>query len=216
MSSNQPPGYGYPQGGSGGQDPYGQNPYGQQPHPQGQNPYDQQPPPFPQQQPPSPYGYPQAPPAGYGQMPVDPALAGMPPLADSGQRFLARLIDLGIFIVLFIVLMVVTGTSVTDTGPFLGIELVVGLCAFLYEALMLQSTGQTVGKKVMKIRVAKLADGSPPGSAAWGRAAVYSFINVVPCVGVILWLLNVLWHLWDKPYRQCWHDKAAKTVVVKI
>ncbi|MGW3241471.1 RDD family protein [Streptomyces sp. NPDC001070] len=211
MSSNQPPGYGYPQGGSGGQNPYGENPYGQQPHPQGQNPYDQQP--FPQQQ--SPYAYPQQP-AGYGQMPVDPALAGMPPLADSGQRFLARLIDLGIFIVAFIVLLVATGTSLTDTGPLLGIELVIGVGAFLYEALMLQSTGQTVGKKVMKIRVAKLADGSPPGSAAWGRAAVYSFIGVVPCVGFILSLLNVLSHLWDKPYRQCWHDKAAKTVVVKV
>ncbi|MFF3559094.1 RDD family protein [Streptomyces sp. NPDC002574] len=216
MSSNQPPGYGYPQGGSGGQDPYGQNPYGQQPHPQGQNPYDQQqPPPFPQQ-PASPYGYPQAPPAGYGQMPVDPALAGMPPLADSGQRFLARLIDFGMFFVALIILLVVTGTSVMDTGAFLGIELLVFGGQFIYEALMLQSTGQTIGKKVMKIRVAKLADGSPPGSAAWGRAAVYSFIGVVPCVGVILSLLNVLSHLWDKPYRQCWHDKAAKTVVVKV
>ncbi|WP_431959655.1 RDD family protein [Actinacidiphila sp. bgisy160] len=210
MSSNQPPGYGYPQGGSGGQDPYGQNPYGQQPHPQGQNPYDQQP--FPQQQ--QPYAYPQQAP-GYGQMPTDPALAGMPPLAGSGQRFVARLIDGGIFLVVLIVLMAATSTSFTDTGAFLGIELLVFAGAFVYEGLMLQSTGQTIGKKVMKIRVAKLADGSPPGGAAWGRAAVYSFVGVVPCVGFILSLLNVLWHLWDKPYRQCWHDKAAKTVVVQ-
>ena len=28
-------------------------------------------------------------------------------------------------------------------------------------------------------------------------------------------LIDVLWLLWDKPYRQCLHDKFAKTVVVK-
>ncbi|MYX34077.1 MULTISPECIES: RDD family protein [unclassified Streptomyces] len=209
MSSNQPPGYGYPQGGSGDQNPYGQQPYGQQ-QPQGQNPYDQQP--FPQQQP---YAYPQQG-SGYGQMPADPALAGMPPLAGSGQRFVARLIDWAIFLVVGIVLVAATGTSITDTGAFFGIEVLVLGAAFVYEGLMLQSTGQTVGKKVMKIRVAKLADGSAPGGAAWGRAAVSSFLGVVPCVGFILSPLNSLWHLWDKPYRQCWHDKAAKTVVVKV
>jgi hypothetical protein len=29
-------------------------------------------------------------------------------------------------------------------------------------------------------------------------------------------LLDPLWCLWDKPYRQCLHDKPAKTVVVKV
>ncbi|MEU6342330.1 RDD family protein [Streptomyces sp. NPDC046977] len=219
MSSNQPPGYGYPQGGSGGQDPYGQNPYGQQPHPQGQNPYDQQqPPPFPQQ-PGSPYGYPQAPPAGYGQMPVDPALAGMPPLADSGQRFLARLIDGLILIPVVVVVFAVVGFSGGFGKTFLA-SVLLSVAIFLYEALMLRTSGQTVGKKVMKIRVARLADGAVPGDAAWTRAGVYAGLgvvsNLIPCLGAIPSLLNALWHLWDKPYRQCWHDKAAKTVVVKV
>ncbi|WP_431949167.1 RDD family protein [Actinacidiphila sp. bgisy167] len=218
MSSNQPPGYGYPQGGSGGQNPYGEQPYGQQPYPQGQNPYDQQP--FPQQQ--SPYAYPQQGP-GYGQMPTDPALAGMPPLAGSGQRFVARLIDGAIFLVLAFVLSMAFGASFTDPddlGKVVVVSLIVGVASFLYEALMLKSSGQTIGKKVMKIRVARLADGSVPGNAAWARAGTYAGIsvagNVIPCVGFLLPLLNVLWHLWDKPYRQCWHDKAAKTVVVKV
>ncbi|MEU4093992.1 RDD family protein [Streptomyces sp. NPDC026673] len=218
MSSNQPPGYGYPQGGSGGQDPYGQNPYGQQPHPQGQNPYEQQP--FPQQQ--QPYAYPQQGP-GYGQMPMDPALAGMPPLAGSGQRFVARLIDGAIFLVLAFVLFAAFGASFTDPddlGKVAVVSLLVGIASFLYEALMLKSSGQTIGKKVMKIRVARLADGAVPGNAAWARAGTYAGAsvvgNVIPCVGFVVPLLNALWHLWDKPYRQCWHDKAAKTVVVKV
>ena len=25
-----------------------------------------------------------------------------------------------------------------------------------------------------------------------------------------------LWQLWDKPYQQTLHDKAAKTVVIKV
>jgi uncharacterized RDD family membrane protein YckC len=208
MSGNQPPGNGNPQGGQGDQNPYEKNP---PPYP-GSNPYGP-PPSYPTSPDPAhgqnPYGQPefgQAPPVGGG---------GMPPLATSGQRFLARLIDLGIFVVLFIVLWVALGVSASDTGSLLLLELLVGGGAFLYEGLMLSGTGQTVGKKVMSIRVARLADGAAPGNAAWVRAAVYSFIGVVPCVGFILSLVNVLWHLWDKPYRQCWHDKAAKTVVVR-
>ncbi|WP_406265118.1 RDD family protein [Actinacidiphila glaucinigra] len=212
MSSNQPPGYGYPQGGSGDQNPYGQQPYGQQ-QPQGQNPYDQQP--FPQQQP---YAYPQQG-SGYGQMPVDPALAGMPPLAGSGQRFVARLIDAVIFIPVVIVVFVIVGFSGSYVKSILA-SLLISAALFVYEALMLRASGQTVGKKVMKIRVARLADGGVPTDVAWTRAGVYAGLgvvsNVVPCLGAIPSLLNALWHLWDKPYRQCWHDKAAKTVVVKV
>ncbi|MFF7677837.1 RDD family protein [Actinacidiphila glaucinigra] len=213
MSSNQPPGYGYPQGGSGDQNPYGQQPYGQQ-QPQGQNPYEQQP--FPQQQ--QPYAYPQQG-SGYGQMPVDPALAGMPPLAGSGQRFAARLIDAVIFIPVVIVVFVIVGFSGSYVKSILA-SLLISAALFVYEALMLRASGQTVGKKVMKIRVARLADGGVPTDVAWTRAGVYAGLgvvsNVVPCLGAIPSLLNALWHLWDKPYRQCWHDKAAKTVVVKV
>ncbi|MFE0631001.1 RDD family protein [Streptomyces sp. NPDC058864] len=214
MSSNQPPGYGYPQGGSGDQNPYGQQPYGQQPHPQGQNPYDQQP--FPQQQ--QPYAYPQQGP-GYGQMPTDPALAGMPPLATSGQRFLARLIDALIFIPVAVVVFLIVGFS-GSYGKSILASLLLSAALFAYEALMLRASGQTVGKKVMKIRVARLSDGGVPVDAAWARAGVYAGLgvvsNVIPCLGAIPSLLNALWHLWDKPYRQCWHDKAAKTVVVQV
>jgi hypothetical protein len=28
--------------------------------------------------------------------------------------------------------------------------------------------------------------------------------------------LDGLWQLWDKPYQQTLHDKAAKTVVIKV
>ncbi|MDX3096160.1 RDD family protein [Streptomyces sp. ME19-03-3] len=220
MSSNQPPGYGYPQGGSGDQNPYGQQPYGQQPHPQGQNPYDQQP--FPQQQ--QPYGYPQQGP-GYGQIPTDPALAGMPPLAGLGQRFVARLIDTVILLVISVVSAFVlypSGWTSDPTSVGVGSQFAAGVLGwglfFVYEGLMVSRDGQTLGKKAMKIRVARLADGAVPAGAGWSRAAVYVLPGLLIsfCVGFLFWLLNVLWPLWDKPYRQALHDKAAKTVVVKV
>ncbi|MDX2849710.1 RDD family protein [Streptomyces sp. PA03-3a] len=218
MSSNQPPGYGYPQGGSGDQNPYGQQPYGQQ-QPQGQNPYDQQP--FPQQQP---YAYPQQGP-GYGQMPVDPALAGMPPLASTGQRFVARLIDTVILFVFLVVagLLFYPRDWMSDPGSLsMGSQIAGGLVGwgayFVLEGVLLSRSGQTPGKMAMKIRVARLADGSVPGSAGWTRSAIYVLPGILTgfCVGFLFWLLNVLWPLWDKPYQQALHDKAAKTVVVKV
>jgi uncharacterized RDD family membrane protein YckC len=78
---------------------------------------------------------------------------------------------------------------------------------------MLSRDGQTVGKKVMNIRVAMLADGSSPtNQAGWTRAAVYT-VPAVLCCG-LWWLVNGMFGVFDRPYRQCIHDKAARTVVV--
>ena len=68
----------------------------------------------------------------------------------------------------------------------------------------------------MKIKVVSLADRGPvTGGAAAKRAAVYGLAPQVPLIGSLFGLLNSLWLLWDKPNRQCLHDKVAGTVVVK-
>jgi hypothetical protein len=36
--------------------------------------------------------------------------------------------------------------------------------------------------------------------------------SVVPGLG---WV-DGLWQLWDKPWRQCLHDKFAQTLVIKL
>ena len=43
---------------------------------------------------------------------------------------------------------------------------------------------------------------------------MYALVPVVPSVGGLFALINEAWLLWD-PRRQCLHDKAARTVVVK-
>ncbi|GLV78549.1 RDD family protein [Streptomyces hygroscopicus] len=144
--------------------------------------------------------------------------AGMPPLGHLGRRLIARIIDaLLIGIPVGLVMSAVVGgyDPVDGNVRSTTVTLVYVLVYFLYEGLMLTRDGQTVGKKAMRIRVAILANGQPPvGQAGWVRAAVYALPEIVPCCGFLFWLINVLWCTWDRPYRQCLHDKAAKTVVV--
>lgn len=140
----------------------------------------------------------------------------MPPLGGIWIRLVARIIDGVLLAIVAVPLSFVAAAARNNertTATFV-VETGILLLYFVYEGLMLTlAGGQTVGKKVMGIRVAMLADGSPPvGSAGWIRAAVYSLPNIICCV----WqLVNVLWCTWDRPYQQCLHDKAAKTVVVK-
>ncbi|MDB1089508.1 RDD family protein [Streptomyces sp. ACA25] len=170
-----------------------------------------------------PYGGGQQPPGyGYGVNPYggpggagDP-LAGMPPLASRGRRLIARIVDA---LIVAIPVSLITATVVgpfdaADAGTYAPQALTL-LVYFVYEGLMLSARGQTLGKMLMKVRVAMLADGAvPTGNPAWARAATYSLPQLVPCLGFLFWLLNVLFCTWDKPYRQCLHDKVAKTVVV--
>jgi len=75
--------------------------------------------------------------------------------------------------------------------------------------------GQTVGKRVMKLRVIPVE----PGAAPLGRADYAKRWAVQWLIGIVVpffSLLDGLWQLWDKPLQQCLHDKAAKTVVVKV
>jgi uncharacterized RDD family membrane protein YckC len=182
--------------------------------------------------PPGRYG----PPPGYPIAPPAVAPNGQP-LAGFGERLAARLIDgliLGGFgIVLFIPLFIVINSMVnniqvndrgeiTNAGPvFTTFLLLYGgwivllfVAGYVYEVEMMYRSGQTLGKRAMKIRVVPLQPGAPltRGSAA-KRWAVYQLVGaVVPMFS----LLDGLWQLWDKPFQQCLHDKAATTAVVKL
>jgi uncharacterized RDD family membrane protein YckC len=79
---------------------------------------------------------------------------------------------------------------------------------FLYTALMHQASGQTLGKKIVKLRVVG-ADGGPIGSKAFIRSGIQCILWVT-CIGG---LLDHLWPLWDQN-KQTIHDKAASTFVI--
>jgi uncharacterized RDD family membrane protein YckC len=87
--------------------------------------------------------------------------------------------------------------------------------AFAYDWVQHAAWGQTIGKRVLGTRVVMADSRANVGvGPAGARAAVYALPGLVPFVGGLFSLLNELWLLWD-PRRQCLHDKAAHTVVVK-
>ncbi|WP_037853325.1 RDD family protein [Streptomyces sp. NRRL S-340] len=159
-------------------------------------------------------------PYGGGPPPGGP-LAGMPPLAESGRRTLARIIDL---ILVGIVVWVVTwalrvnestmNADQVEVGTSIW-QSVVGVVLYLaYDTFMTARSGQTLGKKWLGMRVADLSDGSTPSAAtALGRAAVL-WVPFWFCCACLWLAVCGGWSYFDRPYKQGLHDKAAKTVVV--
>jgi uncharacterized RDD family membrane protein YckC len=147
---------------------------------------------------------------------------GMAPLATLGQRFLARVIDTVVLIVIGLAVSVIAlGGDFTHPGDAsYSKQVLVGslgyILYFVLEGAMTAARGQTLGKMALRIRAARVVDGGVPGQAGWLRAAVYVLPGVLSAIliGPLFWLVNSLWCTWDKPYRHCLHDKAAKTVVV--
>ncbi|MYW05371.1 RDD family protein [Streptomyces sp. SID3343] len=205
----QPP---YGQQPPGQQPPYGQQPPGQQP-PYGQQPPGQYPP---GQQPPGPHG-----PSGpYGQDPSygGGGYGGGPTLGGPLRRLGARIVDsIIVGVVAGLISWPITDFDYDDTsfGNQFSSGLIFSLVYFVYEGFQLDRFGRTLGKRVVRIRVVRVADGGPIGGAtAWTRAGVYTLPPIVPCLGTIFWLVNVLWQFWDQPWHQCLHDKAARTTVI--
>ena len=87
------------------------------------------------------------------------------------------------------------------------------IATYVYEVEMMFRSGQTVGKRVMKIQVVPLN----PGVTLTRRMATKRWLvgNVATIVVPLFSYLDGLWQLWDKPFRQCLHDKFAETTVVK-
>ena len=120
-------------------------------------------------------------------------------LADVGTRFLALLIDSFILSLVGGILFRLSGGVGGLAGIILGVA---------YQWVFLtQNRGQTPGKMLLNIRVVKTDGSQLTGTDAVIRYFGYLLNSVVLSIG---WL----WALFD-PDRQGWHDKLAKTYVVK-
>lgn len=154
--------------------------------------------------------------------------------AALGKRFAARLIDTAVLAALVGVVALPLTTRATDhinekidaarlSGQTVTVWLLdsttAGLAAavlvtflvlgVLLEALPTAKWGRTLGKKLCGLDVRDIESGSAPAfGAALRRWLVYGVLGVL-----VIGAVNVLWCLIDKPWRQCWHDKAARTFV---
>ncbi len=103
-------------------------------------------------------------------------------------------------------------------GPLLGLYaaaiLIILLIQYIYHVELMFRSGQTVGKRVMKVQVVTL---DPEQSVTRMVATKRWLVESVAATFIPgLVYLDGLWQLWDKPYRQCLHDKFAATTVVKV
>jgi uncharacterized RDD family membrane protein YckC len=152
------------------------------------------------------------------------------PLAGAGHRLGARVIDALVVVVAMLVAagLVVGGgaallSSLSDGGPpfppavaVIGIIVIVLAVQYGYEVeVPLRWHGQTPGKRLLKIAIAPLQPGASlrRGQLAYRFSVLMVFNLLANCY---IGLIDPLWCLWDKPYKQCLHDKPPKTVVVNV
>ena len=184
------------------------------------------PPPPASNYPPPPSSYP--PPPGYGP-PGQPGYqqqgygwsegGGMVNLAGFWIRFLASLIDdliLGVPITLLGLMIddgdffVSYGVGYSPGSTWL-INIVSTVVGVIYYGMLEGGpTGQTLGKRICSLRVID-AETYQPGIGI-GRGVGRYFAHILS--GLPLGL-GYLWMLWD-PRKQTWHDKLARTLVVKV
>jgi uncharacterized RDD family membrane protein YckC len=162
------------------------------------------------------------------------------PLASFSDRFIAYLIDqaiyLGIsllwvvpFMIWWISEIVSLSEQSSEPDPSAILALYVPVLLFTVVSMVLAAVftyaywvelqkrwgGQTVGKRVAKIRVIP-ADPAAEALGRGGYAVRWAIQFMVGSLVPLFSLVDGLWQLWDKPLQQCLHDMAAKTVVVKV
>ena len=194
-------------------------------------------PPPPGYAPPPPGGYavPQqlGPPVAYRLRPTGPDGR---PLAEFGDRLLAYLLDSlvlsAILLVPMVALMLVVFIPYANAmeslsrggnpsfapfflffaGMIIGIFGLQLLASYLYQVSYQIRNGQTVGKRVMKLKIVDAETGQPMDVSAARKRWGITFLLGLAGPGAYL---DGLWQLWDER-KQTLHDKVARTVVVKV
>jgi uncharacterized RDD family membrane protein YckC len=134
------------------------------------------------------------------------------------RRALARLVDLGLAAVVALLIGLGVAPLLTDDpGDASEARLLVflfglPLLAAVQEALLVASSGQTVGKMLAGVRIQRL-DGTPPGWRASALRAVPLLLVFAPVVGELSVLLVYLWTVAARDRRGL-HDRLAGTRVV--
>lgn len=141
-------------------------------------------------------------------------------LAGRGMRLVAFIIDTLILAVLLIPVMLVGGIFamvMSGEEPGFGTTLMIGVASFVLFVIVqgypLSATGQTWGKKALGMKIVDLAGNKPEfGKLLALRYLTTQVIGMIPFIGFIYWLVNVLFIFGDD--RRCIHDKIAGTRVV--
>jgi uncharacterized RDD family membrane protein YckC len=161
---------------------------------------------------------PPAPPAGYGySMPVQP-YGYQANLAGLGARLGAHLLDGFIGLLFALPGIIIMATAENEREPQFGIGVAVLILAVLVLAgiqfYLLSTSGQSMGKKALGIRIVIFETNANPGfvKAVLLRSLVTAVIGVVPGVGPVFSLVDICFIFRED--RRCIHDLIAGTKVV--
>jgi len=141
-------------------------------------------------------------------------------LASRWTRLWASLLDSLIMMLFIMPAMFLTGgfEGLTEgVQPSIAYTLAIGLLGLavfiVINGKLLVSSGQTIGKKLLNIKIVDLEGGLPElKKHLIKRYAVYFIPGQIPVVGQLFTIINVLF-IFGKEKR-CVHDLAANTKVV--
>ena len=149
-------------------------------------------------------------------------------LAGPGLRIIATLID-GLMYGFFAIAGVATAVAIYGTAVLESNEgapnpnspaFVIILTAFyftgqLINIILISMSGQTVGKKVMGIRIVNSSTGVTAsfGDGWFTRNVVFGFLCNIPLVGFFIAIADIVYLFMDG--HETVHDKLAKTMVVQ-
>jgi uncharacterized RDD family membrane protein YckC len=169
-------------------------------------------------------------------------------LAGLGPRLMARLLDILAVLLLNVVVNgwfayqflqefvpvyratldeMANGGSAYDVEPSGRMEallwamlIVATLLWLVYEAPAIAATGQTLGKRAMRIRVVAIESTAPLGFGRafgrWARLGLWTPAWGCAGFGLILQLIDSISPVFDPQLRQAFHDKTARTVVIAL
>jgi uncharacterized RDD family membrane protein YckC len=166
---------------------------------------------------PNPYAPPKAPVADAEDLDI-----GHTVLATRGQRLGAVMLDGIIALTWTVPLIVYLGiwdyAFHHEPVPYARSALltVLGFLLFtLVNCWFLHANGQTIGKKLVGIRIARLDDTVPDlGRVVLLRYAPMSLASLVPGIGALLNLIDALMIFGSE--RRCLHDRIASTKVIRV
>ncbi len=121
--------------------------------------------------------------------------------ADFGTRLVAGLIDAVIVGVPTFILMAILPLMLVWALALAG--------GIAYQVYFWTSTGQTIGKKAMGLKVVNAETGALLDTGGAVMRYVGYMVSAIPLY------LGFFWVIWD-PQHDGWHDKIAKTKVIKV
>jgi uncharacterized RDD family membrane protein YckC len=139
-------------------------------------------------------------------------------LAGRGTRLGAILLDgvIGVALAIPLVIGMVMDPDAEGTAFMIGgvVASLLTLGLFIYQLMLLNENGWTLGKKILGIRIVR-TDGSDCGlGRIFGlRMVLNGLIGAIPVIGLVYSLLDPLFIFGGN--QRCIHDYIADTIVVQ-